>query len=174
MQTFARSGNFFAFEKLNLGPYVDVCTIGKAFQMSASLWTREYNPKPGLVSGTFSSSSSSFHSALTVLNILENSIKEGHIDKIHKAWKERLQILEKEALLSQIEGWGLMWGATPAIHSPDQVSRLLQILFEKGLICFSCGQGHIKRLRFLLPAVVEEKHLDQALSILRESILELK
>ena len=173
VQTFGRSGKFFAFEKLNLGQYVDVCTIGKALQMSASLWTKEFNPKPGLVSGTFSSSSSSFHSALLVLNSLEKFIKEGRIEKIHQAWKERLEMLEKESLLSQIEGWGLMWGATPAI-SPDQMSRLLQILFEKGLICFSCGQGDIKRLRFLLPAVVEEKHLDQAIPILRESILELK
>ena len=174
VQTFARSGEFFAFEKLNLGEYVDVCTIGKAFQMSASLWTKEYNPKPGLVSGTFSSSSSSLHSAFAVLNVLESYIKEGRIAKIHQAWKERLEILEKESLLSQIEGWGLMWGATPITSHPDQVSQLLQILFKKGLICFSCGQGDIKRLRFLLPAVVEEKHLDQALSILRASILELK
>ena len=174
VQTFVRSGEFFAFEKLNLGEYVDVCTIGKAFQMSASLWTKEYNPKPGLVSGTFSSSSSSLHSAFAVLNILESYIKEGRIAKIHQAWKERLEILEKESLLSQIEGWGLMWGATPITSHPDQVSQLLQILFKKGLICFSCGQGDIKRLRFLLPAVVEEKHLDQALSILRASILELK
>ena len=174
VQTFARSGEFFAFEKLNLGEYVDVCTVGKALQMSASLWTKEYNPKPGLVSGTFSSSSSSFHSALTVLNTLENQIKEGHIEKIHQAWKARLKILEKESLLSQIEGWGLMWGATPVVSRPNQVSQLLQVLFEKGLICFSCGHGDIKRLRFLLPSVLEEKHLDQALSILRASLLELK
>ena len=173
VQTFARSGRFFAFEKLNLGEYVDVCTIGKAFQMSASLWTKEYNPKPGLVSGTFASSSSSLHCALTVLNKMESYIEEGRIAKIHQAWKERLEVLEKESLLSQIEGWGLMWGATPAVKSPNQVSQLLQILFEKGLICFSCGQGDIKRLRFLLPAVVEEKHLDQALSILRDGLLEL-
>ncbi|MCY4321787.1 MAG: aminotransferase class III-fold pyridoxal phosphate-dependent enzyme [Bdellovibrionaceae bacterium] len=174
VQTFGRSGEFFAFEKLELGEYVDVCTIGKGFQMSASLWTKEYNPKPGLVSGTFASSSSSFHSALVVLNTLESFIKEGRIKRIHQAWKERLETLEKESLISQIEGWGLMWGATPLNSRPDQVSQLLQILFEKGLICFSCGQGDVKRLRFLLPAVVEEKHLDQGISILREGILSLK
>ena len=174
IQTFARSGEFFAFQKLGLGEYVDVCTIGKALQMSASLWTKEYNPKPGLVSGTFAGSSSSLHSALAVLNILETYIKEGRIEKIHQGWKDRLERLEKESLLSQIEGWGLMWGATPKFSHPDQVSQLLQLLFEKGLICFSCGQGDIKRLRFLLPAVAEEKHLDQAFSILREGLLELK
>ena len=175
IQTFCRSGEFFAFKKLGLGKYVDVCTIGKALQLSASLWTKDYNPKPGLVSGTFSSSSSSFHSALAILNILEPCMgPKGRIQQIHTAWFSRLKSLEKEDLLSQIEGWGLMWGATPLEGQPKQVSRLLHILFQKGLICFSCGQGDIKRLRFLLPAVVEDIHLDQALSILRESLLELK
>ena len=174
VQTFARSAEFFAFESLNLGSYVDVCTIGKTFQMAASLWTQEYNPKPGLVSGTFASSSSSFHSALLVLNVLESYIKEGRIKKIEKSWSDRLKNLEKESLLSEIEGWGLMWGATPFKNQPDQVSKLLQSLFKKGLICFSCGQGDIRRLRFLLPAVVEEEHLDQASDILRETLLELK
>ena len=175
IQTFCRSGEFFAFETLKLGEYADVCTIGKTFQMSATLWTKEYNPKPGLVSGTFASSSSSFYSALSLLNILEPYMGEGgRIQKIHTTWLSRLKSLEKQSLLSQIEGWGLMIGATPLEGKPEQVSRLLQILFQKGLLCFSCGQGQIKRLRFLLPAVVEDKHLDQAFYILKESLLELK
>ena len=175
IQTFCRSGEFFAFEKLNLGKYVDVCTIGKTLQLSAALWTKEYNPKPGLVSGTFASSSSSYHSALSLLNILEPYMgQNGRIQKIHEAWFSRLKSLERESLLSQIEGWGLMWGATPLDGRPKLVSHLLQKLFQKGLICFSCGQGNIKRLRFLLPVVAEDKHMDQALFILRESLLELK
>ena len=174
IQTFCRSGEFFAFEKLGLGKYVDVCTIGKTLQLSAALWTKEYNPKPGLVSGTFASSSSSFHSALSLLNILEPYMgPEGRIQKIHTAWLTRLKSLEKESLLSRIEGWGLMWGATP-LDGKAEMSRLLQKLFQKGLICFSCGKAPDKRLRFLLPAIVEDQHLDQALSILRESLLELK
>ena len=175
IQTFARSGEFFAFETLNLGQYVDVCTIGKALQMSASLWTKEYNPKPGLVSGTFASSTSSFYSALTMLNTLEPYMgKEGKIQKIHSYWVSKLKQLEEESLLSQIEGWGLMLGATPLDGQPEQVSQLLQMLFQKGLLCFSCGQGKQKRLRFLLPAVLENTHMDQAIFILKESLLELK
>ncbi len=175
IQTFCRSGKFFAFEALGLGKYVDVCTIGKTFQMSATLWTKEYNPKPGLVSGTFASSSSSFHSALSLLNILEPYMgKGGRIQQIYAGWTSRLKKLEEKSLLSQIEGWGLMVGATPLEGRPEQVSKLLQILFQKGLLCFSCGQGDIKRLRFLLPAVAEDKHLDQAFHILREALLELK
>ncbi len=177
IQTFARSGEFFAFEKLNLGEYVDVCTIGKSLQLSASLWTKEYNPKPGLVSGTFASSSTSFHSALAILKILDEKNymgEQGKISQIYKKWEARLKILEQESLVSEIEGWGLMIGVTPLGGQPEMVNKLLHLLFQKGLICYSCGSHLKKRLRFLLPAIVEEEHLDQALEILRDALLELK
>ena len=172
VQSFARSGQMFAFESLEIGEYVDVCTIGKTLNLSASLWTKEYNPQPGLVSGTFSGSSSSFHSALVILKNIQSLIKEGQINKIDEAWSERLKKLEKEGLLSNIQGWGLMWGATPKKNSPQEVNQLLKQLFDKGLICFSCGQGAVKRLRFLLPAIVEESHLDQASDILKSALME--
>ncbi|MBC6415882.1 MAG: aminotransferase class III-fold pyridoxal phosphate-dependent enzyme [Bdellovibrionales bacterium] len=172
VQTFGRSGQFFAFEKLGLGDYVDVCTIGKAFQLSATLWTKEYNPQPGLVSGTFAGSSSSFHSSLVVLNELEGLIENKHIEKVGATWQRHLKNLEKENLLSNIQGWGLMWGATPVKNKTKEVSALLGRLFQKGLICYSCGQGDIKRLRFLIPATLTQKHLNQAASILKSALLE--
>ena len=176
VQTFCRSGEFFAFETLNLGDFVDVCTVGKSFQMSASLWTQEYNPKPGLVSGTFASSSSSLHCGKTVLDVLEQGYvgSGGHISKISEMWKKHLQNLEAEGLISDIDGWGVMIGVTPLDGSSKTVLRLLHLLFEKGLIVFSCGQGEKKRVRFLLPVVAEDRHLDQAASILREALLEVK
>ena len=177
VQTFARSGEFFAFEKLGLGSYVDVCTVGKALQMSASLWTEEYNPRPGLVAGTFAASSASFHTALAILNFLESGGymgESGKISQIYESWIKRLNRLREKNLLSEIEGWGLMTGATPLEGRPEQVSRLLQLLFQKGLICFSCGHGKKRRLRFLLPAVAGESHLDMAFDILKESLLQLR
>lgn len=176
VQTFCRSGEFFAFEKLYLGDFIDVLTVGKAFQMSASLWTKEYNPRPGLVSGTFAASSSSLYSAKKVLDILEKGYvgPQGRISKIFKIWKTHLQSLEKEGLVSNIDGWGLMIGVTPLDGQPETTNRLLQLLFKKGLIAFSCGQGKEKRLRFLLPAVVEDSHLEQATFILKEALLEIK
>lgn len=174
IQTFGRSGQFFAFETLGLGEYVDVCTVGKALQMSAVLWTQNYNPKPGLISGTFASSTTSYHSALSIINILEPYMGEGgRIQQIQQGWRLRLQELEQKSLLSQIQGWGLMWGATPSIPS-QKIPQLLQTLFQKGLICFSCGDSQNKRLRFLLPAIVKDQHLDQAIVILQETLMEYK
>ena len=175
VQSFGRTGQFFAFETLGLGEYVDVCTVGKALQMSVSFWTEDYNPRPGLVSGTFASSTASFYTARAILDTLEPLMgPQGAIQSIHEGWVKRLKSLEAEGLLSDIEGWGLMIGATALDGRPEQTSRLLQILFQKGLLCFSCGHEDKKRLRFLLPAVTKENHLSQALNILRESLLELK
>jgi len=172
VQSFARSGRMFAFEALDLGEYVDVCTIGKTLNLSASLWTKEYNPQPGLVSGTFSGAGVSFYSALVILKKLEEMIETGQIEKIGRAWSQRLKDLEGEGLLSNIQGWGLMWGVTPKKSQPQEVAQLLKRLFDKGLICFSCGQGSVKRLRFLLPAILESGHLDQATHILKSALKE--
>ena len=172
VQTFCRSGEFFAFEKLKLGDYMDVCTIGKSLQLSLTLWTKDYNPKPGLVSGTFASSSSSLHSALAILNFLDQGFMgpSGKIEKIHKNWIAHLKKLESKGLISNIEGWGLMIGVTPLDGREATVRTLLPALFEKGLIVFSCGKGDNTRLRFLIPAIVEEKHLDQAAHILEQAL----
>ena len=176
IQTFARSGELFAFEKFGLGEFADVCTIGKSLQLSATLWTKEYNPKPGLVSGTFAGSCSSLHSALATLNILEQGYigSNGKIMKIHNKWTQYLKQLEKESLASDIEGSGIMIGVTVLDGKSDTVKKVLSKAFEKGLICFSCGPDNRKRLRFLLPAILEQEHLELGFNILRESLLEVK
>src|SRR5262249_44019490 len=57
VQTFMRTGELFAFETLDIGQYIDVCTVAKTLQTGAVLYTEEYNPQPGLVAGTFSGAS---------------------------------------------------------------------------------------------------------------------
>lgn len=177
VQTFARSGEFFAFEKLNLGEFVDVCTIGKALQMSASLWTKDYNPKPGLVSGTFAGSSQSLYAAYSILETLDQQAymgPQGKIENIYQEWMRGFQKLENEKLVFDSQGWGLMIGAQALDGSSKLVHRLLHLLFEKGLICFSSGEEGKKRLRFLLPAILDSSSIQTALKILRECLLEVK
>ena len=177
VQTFCRSGEFFAFEKLRLGAFMDVVTVGKAFQMSASLWTKEYNPRPGLVAGTFAGSSSAFYAGKAVLDVLasERYMGEGgRIATIFQNWKQRLKELEKEGLVSDIDGFGLMSGVTPLKGQKETTARLLKKMFQKGLIAYTCGRGGVSRLRFLMPAVVKDRHLAAAAAVLKESLLEVQ
>src|SRR5690606_34365246 len=54
VQTFGRTGELFAFQKFNCEKYPDVVTVGKLSQACFLLFSEQYNPKPGLVAGTFS------------------------------------------------------------------------------------------------------------------------
>ena len=53
VQTLARTGELFAFRTLGLEEYVDVATAGKLLQGSATLFRKAYNPRPGLIAGTY-------------------------------------------------------------------------------------------------------------------------
>src|SRR5690606_31280442 len=46
VQTFCRTGEMFAFETLDIGSYIDLCTVAKTAQLGATFYTSEYNPKP--------------------------------------------------------------------------------------------------------------------------------
>src|SRR5690606_37343144 len=59
-QTFGRLPTMFAYDYFGLGEYVDVFCVGKMTQACVTLFTEEYNPQPGLLSGTFVGEGPSF------------------------------------------------------------------------------------------------------------------
>lgn len=178
VQTFTRTGRFFAFETLGLGDFVDVCTIAKTAQNGATFFTEEFNPKPGLIAGTFSGSSVALAAGLEILNILdkENYMgPNGKIMKIHREFVDMLTELNEttcKGLLREAGGLGLMVAVTPLDGSKEKVDKLMQTLFKNGLICFNCGKGPY-RLRFLLPMVMSSADIQVAKQILEKSVQEL-
>ncbi len=178
VQTFIRTTNFFAFETLGLGEYVDVCTIAKTVQNGATFFTPEFNPKPGLIAGTFSGSTPALSAGLEILNILE---KEGYMGPegkeaaIHKEFVGLLNKLNEtscKGLLRDAGGLGLMVAVTPLDGTKDKVEAMIQKMYQHGLIAFSCGRGTY-RLRFLIPAIATSKDLQEAARIIEKSIQEL-
>lgn len=177
VQTFMRTGELFAFETLGIGSYVDLCTIAKTLQTGATLFTEEYNPQPGLVSGTFSGGSSALATGYEALRMLTEDGylgPGGRIMEIHHAFVAMLNRLNEttcRGLLRDADGLGLMIAATPLDGSRDMVSKLLHALFKNGLIAFSCGHDPY-RLRFLVPAVMSPGDIDLAGEIIEKSLLE--
>jgi acetylornithine/N-succinyldiaminopimelate aminotransferase len=173
-----RTGEFFAFEKLGLADYVDVCTIAKTAQTGATFFTEEMNPKPGLIAGTFSGGSSSLLAGLEIMNLIEQEGylgENGKIEQIHKQFIEMLNRLNEttcKGLLQEAGGLGLMVSVIPCDGSKEKVNALLQKLFNNGLIAFSCGRGPYK-LRFLLPIVITKHDIEVAARIIEKSILEM-
>lgn len=178
VQTFMRTGELFAFETLNIGEYIDICTVAKTLQTGATLYTEEYNPKPGLIAGTFSGSSASLAAGLASLEIVTKEGylgPDGKIQKLHHAFVGMLNRLNETTCKGQLQeagGMGLMIAVTPLDGSKDKVNKLLQVLYKNGMIAFSCGRDPY-RLRFLLPLVMTDADIAQAGQILEKSIHEM-
>lgn len=176
VQTFARTGEFFAFETMDFGNYVDIVTIAKTVQLGATLYTSEYNPKPGLIAGTFSGGSTSLAAGLEILEMLEEGYvgPNGRINQIHKKFIDGINQLNSttcKGLLSDAGGMGLMIAFTPFEGKKDQTEAFIKKLFNNGLIAFSCGKDPV-RIRFLVPAIIQDSEIEQALSILEKTTLE--
>jgi len=181
VQTFSRTGELFAFETLDLGEYIDLVTIAKTAQCGAVLYTEEYNPKPGLIAGTFTASTVSLSAGVKTLKMLLHGINgenvfgvNGRVEKIHRQFKKMLGTLQEgscKGLIKDFGGLGLMVALAPYDGSKDKVMKLLQTLFKNGMIAFSCGHNPYK-IRFLLPLVLEEQHIEEARKILEKSLLE--
>ena len=179
VQTFMRTGELFAFETLGFGEYVDICTVAKTLQTGATIYTEDYNPKAGLVSGTFAGSSAALASGEAILDMLVNDGylgAGGKIAGVHRdfvAGLNRLNETTCKGLLQEAGGLGLMVAVTPLDGGKETVNKLLFELFKNGVIAFSCGHDPY-RLRFLLPAILERKHIDAAMKAIEKSVLEIK
>lgn len=176
VQTFARTGEFFAFETMGLGEYMDIVTIAKTVQLGATLYTEEYNPKPGLIAGTFSGGSSAMTAGLEILEMLEEGYvgPNGRIHAIHNHFISGLNHLNETTcknLLTDAGGMGLMIAFTPFDGKKEQAEMFVKKLFKNGIIAFTCGKDPV-RIRFLVPAVIQENDIQLALQIIEKTVLE--
>lgn len=176
VQTFTRTGEIFAFETLQIGQYIDLCTIAKTAQVGATLYTEEYNPKPGLIAGTFSGASTCLSAGIEILDMLQEGFTgpQGRIMDIHRKFIGMLNELNAttcKGLLSDAGGMGLMIAVTPYDGNKDKVDQLLKRMFANGLIAFTCGKDPV-RVRFLVPAVIKDSDIDVAKKLIEKSILE--
>lgn len=176
IQTFTRTGELFAFETLKIGNYIDLCTIAKTAQLGATFYTEEYNPKPGLVAGTFSGSTVSMTTGMEMLDILQEGFlgQNGRIQKIHERFVQGINKLNTSTcknIAQDAEGLGLMIAFTPFEGKKEQVTTFLNKLYQNGVIAFSCGKEPM-RARFLVPAIIKDQEIDLALSIIEKTLLE--
>ena len=177
VQTFSRTGELFAFETLDIGSYVDIVTIAKTAQVGATLYTEQYNPKPGLIAGTFSGSSVSMAAGMEMLDMLVNEKylgKDGRIMQIHNAFVSGLEKLGSTSCKGKIAdacGMGLMIAFTPFEGKKEQADVFLKKLFNNGIIGFPCGKDPV-RARFLIPACIQDQDIKIAMDVIEKTLLE--
>lgn len=177
VQTFTRTGELFAFETLGLGEYIDIVTIAKTAQVGATLYTEEYNPKPGLIAGTFSGATVAMATGMAMIDILTQEGylgPKGRIIEIHNRFVGGLRKLSETTCKGKVQdagGMGLMVAFTPFEGKKEQVDVFLKKLFANGVIAFPCGKDPL-RARFLIPAVIQNEDIDLALQVIEKTILE--
>jgi len=176
VQTFTRTGEIFAFETLDIGKYIDICTIAKTAQVGATLYTEEYNPQPGLIAGTFSGSTPALSAGIEIMTMLQEGYlgPNGRISEIHKKFIAMLNDLNEttcKGKLTDAGGMGLMIAVTPYEGKKEQVDALLKRMYANGMIAFMCGKDPI-RVRFLVPAVIQDSDIQVARQIIEKSMLE--
>lgn len=166
IQTWGRSPRMFAYEYFDLGDYVDVFCVGKMTQACVTLFTEEYNPKPGLLSGTFTGEGPSFRVGRRIIEKLRDGSSEfygenGSFARHQAEFRKQVQALaakhpswfpkvtdtlgyEQEI----VGGVGGMMKFTPFGGKKDKVTQACKTIFDEGAVVFYCGHNpyHIRML----------------------------
>jgi 4-aminobutyrate aminotransferase-like enzyme len=175
IQTFSRTTELFAFQHFELDDYVDVVTVGKSAQVCATLFREDYNPRPGLLSQTFISSTSALFAARVIIRgLIEGDYfgKDGKIARCHDHFEKRLtEIAERHpGLVAGPYGIGAMIAFTPFNGDPEKVKRFIHALFQAGVIAFYAGHD-LSRVRFLVPVgAITFDDIDAVASIIEETL----
>ena len=174
VQTFARTGELFAYRTLGLDEYVDVVTAGKMLQGSAVLFTKAYNPKPGLIAGTYAGSTVGMAVGARVIERLESEGylgPEGRVAVLEGRVHRRIDSLRKRMprAIGPHTGIGAMHAFVPFDGSAGVVAAVLHAAYEEGLLVFSAGERP-GRVRMLLPLNTTDEELEAAFTILEKAL----
>lgn len=175
VQTFARTGELFCFRTLGLDEYVDVATAGKLLQGSATLFSKEYNPRPGLIAGTYAGNTVGMAVGMRIIERLETEGylgSEGRIALLGRRIERRFQSMAKRLPKAArgLTGMGAMQAFVPWNGAPEIVKAVLQAAFEEGLILLSAGSNPGK-IRMLPPVNLTDEELEAGFSALEKALV---
>lgn len=175
IQTFGRTPAPFAFQHYGLDAFVDIVTVGKLTQVCATLFRDAYNPTPQLISQTFTGSTSAILAGCAILEHLTQGEffgPDGKNADLHRRFQKGLMALADRHpwTIRGPYGIGAMVALTPFDGSPEAAGRLVNVLFEEGVIAFMAGHNP-SRVRFLLPAAaVSPQDIEMAIHILERAV----
>lgn len=176
VQTFARTTEPFAYQYFNLQDLIDIVCVGKCTQVCATLFREEYNPQPGLLSQTFTSSTAAIAVGEKILNMLDAEEyfgPKGKIDGLHAYFNNKLKDLNSKypEVISGPFGAGLMVAFKAFDGNAEKTTKFLHALFKNGLIAFTAGLNPM-RIRFLIPVLCTENvHIDKAIEIIERTLV---
>ena len=161
-----RTGSMFAWQKYGIKP--DIMTTAKALGCGVPVGAFLMTEKVGqnsLTSGDHGTTYGGNPLAGAAINIVLDLFEENHIiDNVNEVGaylKEKLDELVTEYdCIEERRGLGLMQG----LVFKKPVGEIITKALDKGLILINAGTNII---RFVPPLIIEKKHVDEMLSILK-------
>lgn len=174
VQTFARTGELFAYRTFGLEDLVDVVTCGKALQGSAALFRARYNPKPGLIAGTYAGSTVGLAVGARIIERLESEGylgADGRIAVLGERVVRRFEALRRRMprAVGSHSGLGAMHAFVPFDGSSAVVQAIVEAAFEEGLFVWSAGVSPAK-IRMLLPVNTTDEELESGFTMLEKAL----
>ena len=168
-----RSGKLFAHQHYSVTPDVMALAkgLGGGFPVGACLTTEAIGKT--MVVGTHGSTFGGNPLAMAVGNAVMNLLLEpGQLDEVTAKSDYLMDHLQKlvarfPSVILSIHGLGLMIGIKCAVPCVDMLNKLRS---KKLLV----GQAGANMIRLLPPLNISDKHLDQALQIIEEALLEFQ
>jgi acetylornithine aminotransferase/acetylornithine/N-succinyldiaminopimelate aminotransferase len=160
-----RTGRFFAFTKFGLQP--DIVVVAKPLAAGlplAAILAREEVTQafsPGMHGTTFGGGPLQCRLALKVLEILERPGFLAHVREVGDYFRAQLERLRAELpVIREVRGDGLMMAVELVTSGKSVVRQAL----EAGVL-LNCTQEKV--LRFLPPLIIEPRHVDELVAVLR-------
>jgi 4-aminobutyrate aminotransferase-like enzyme len=151
-----------------------VATAGKTLQGSAVLFRHAYNPRPGLIAGTFAGATVGMAVGARIIERLESEGylgRDGRVALLGGRVERRFEALRRRLprAASALSGVGSMHSFVPFDGSPEIVSAVLAAAFEEGLLVWSAG-AKPGRIRLLLPVNVTDEELEAGFAMLEKAL----
>ena len=168
-----RTGTMFAWQRYGIRP--DVMTTAKALGCGVPVGAFLMTEKVGansLVAGdhgtTYGGNPLACAAVSKVIDLFKEQDVPANVKRVGAYLEERLcGLVEEFACVTERRGVGLLQG----LVFDRPVGDIITLAMEKGLVLINAGTDII---RFVPPLVIEEKHVDDMIGILRECILQIE
>ena len=179
VQTFGRTSRPFAYQYFNLDKEVDIVTVGKMSQVCATLFKEDFKARPGLISQTFTSSSSAIEAAKYVLELFAGSElcgASGKIVKFENIFHSKLASLAKKYEGHFVGPYGMGGMIAFTIFDGDlaKTKEFCNRLFANGAMAFLAGRNPMRVRMLPAMAVVTEEEVDAVFEIIEQTFIEMR
>jgi 4-aminobutyrate aminotransferase / (S)-3-amino-2-methylpropionate transaminase / 5-aminovalerate transaminase len=177
---FGRTGALFACERYGIEPdlMVTAKSLGGGLPLAAVTGRAEIMdaPVPGGLGGTFAGNPLSCAAALAVIDLFERENLLARANQLGDRFQRRAREWQRRwPIIGDVRGLGgmraieLVQSQETKVPAAEETKKITQYCYEHGLITITAGSyGNV--IRVLVPLVISDEQMDEALDVLESGI----